>query len=300
MPHKKLKKSTSKPKLKQCIACDSKKFVDYGAELKECVKCGLVVAKHIPTFSELKKLYEEEYFFGMEYSDYKADRPALEKNFRTRIKYLKKYLHSKSKVLEVGCAYGYFLNLIKEEVSWHKGYDVSSEGIDYAVKELKVNAEAGDFLKDTSIKNESLDLVCMWDVMEHFGEPQKHVEKAAKLLKKGGALCFTTGDVGAFVPRKRGEKWRMVHPPTHIYYFNVKGATRLLEKYGLKVEKVRYKATHRNAGSVMQQLIVNKKAKNKSARVLEAGYVVAKKIGLHNVNFPLNLYDVMEVTAVKQ
>lgn len=299
MAQKAVTKNKSKIK-RSCIACDSVKFTNYGKQLVECQNCGLVVAKEIPSFAELQKLYEEEYFFGMEYSDYKADRPALEKNFKIRIKHLKKYLHPKSKVLEVGCAYGYFLNLIKEDVDWHKGYDVSKEGIDYAVKELKVNAEAGDFLDDKSIKTNSLDLVCMWDVMEHFGEPQKHVEKAAKLLKKGGALCFTTGDVGAFVPRQRGEKWRMVHPPTHIYYFNVEGATKLLEKYGLKVDTVRYKATHRNAGSVMQQLIVNKKAKNKSAKILEAGHKVAKKTGLENINFPLNLYDVMEVTAIKQ
>lgn len=299
MAQKAVKKTKSKEK-RTCIACDSTNFVDYGKQLVKCQSCGLVVAKEIPSFVELQKLYEEEYFFGMEYSDYKADRPALEKNFKIRIKHLKKYLHPKSKVLEVGCAYGYFLNLIKEDVDWHKGYDVSKEGIDYAVKELKVNAEAADFLEDKSIKNNSLDLVCMWDVMEHFGEPQKHVEKAAKLLKKGGALCFTTGDVGAFVARQRGEKWRMVHPPTHIYYFNVEGATKLLEKYGLKVDTVRYKSTHRNAGSVLQQLIVNKKAKNKSAKLLEVGHGVAKKTGLDAINFPLNLYDVMEVTAIKQ
>ncbi|HMS31031.1 MAG TPA: class I SAM-dependent methyltransferase [Candidatus Saccharibacteria bacterium] len=296
------KKATNKVKESRriCIACDSKKFTNYGEQLVKCTGCGLVVAKEIPTFAELQKLYEEEYFFGMEYSDYKADRPALEKNFRTRINHLKKYLQPKSKVLEIGCAYGYFLNMIKEDVSWHKGYDVSKEGIDYAVKELSVNATAGDFLDDKSIKNNSLDLVCMWDVMEHFGEPQKHVEKAAKLLKKGGAMCFTTGDVGAFVARTRGDKWRMVHPPTHIYYFNVEGATKLLKKHGLKVVSVKYRATHRNAGSVLQQLVVNKKAKNKSAKTLELGHKLATKTGLDKLNFPLNLYDVMEVTAVKE
>jgi predicted TPR repeat methyltransferase len=139
----------------------------------------------------------------------------------------------------------------------------------------------------------------MWDVMEHFGEPDKHVAKAAKLLKKGGALSFTTGDVGAFVARKRGEKWRMVHPPTHIYYFNTEGAEKLLEKHGLKVTSIRHKSTYRNAGSVFQQLIVNRKALNKSAAVLELGHKVARATRLDKVNFPLNLYDVMEVTAVK-
>jgi ribosomal protein L37E len=121
------KAMTKKNEVSRCIACDSQKFTSYGKQLKKCSRCGLVVAKQIPTFQELKKLYKEEYFFGMEYSDYKADRPALEKNFRQRVKFLKQYLHPKAKVLEVGCAYGYFLNEIKDLVAWHKGYDVSQE-----------------------------------------------------------------------------------------------------------------------------------------------------------------------------
>lgn len=287
-------------KIRQCIACNGKEYSDYGKELIKCRTCGLVVAKEIPTFEQLRKLYQEEYFFGMEYSDYKADRPALEKNFMTRVKHLKQYLHKDAKVLEIGCAYGYFLNIIKEKVSWHQGYDVSDEGIEHAVKELKVNATSKDYLEDHSIKPNSIDLICMWDVIEHVGEPDKHISKSAQLLKEGGALCLTTGDIGAFVPRKRGDKWRMIHPPTHIYYFDVPSITLLLEKNGLQVESVRHKSTHRNAGSVFNQLIVNRKAQEKNAFVLESGYKLAQLLKLDRVNFPLNLYDVMEVTAVKK
>lgn len=286
-------------KRRVCIACGGSKFKSYGKLLTECQTCHLVVAKHIPSFAELKKLYEEEYFFGMEYSDYTADRPALEKNFRQRIKFLKKHINSDSKVLEIGCAYGYFLNLIKDDVKYHKGYDVSSEGVAYAKDKLGLNASTLDFLKDKEVANNSIDLVCMWDVMEHFGEPHKHIERASKVLKDGGKLCFTTGNVGAFVARKRGEKWRMVHPPTHIYYFNVESARRLLERYGLRVTSVRHKPTYRNAGSVFNQLIVNKKAQNKNAGLLHFAYKLAKLTKMDKINFPLNLYDVMEVTAVK-
>lgn len=302
MPQKAIKKTAknkAQTKQKNCIACDNSKFVEYTSELEKCISCGLIVAKHIPTFDELKKLYEQEYFFGMEYSDYKADRLALEKNFRVRTRFLKPYLHKKSRVVEVGCAYGYFLNMIQDEVAWHKGYDVSEEGIDYAKKELNLNAHSGDFLDDKTVKSDSVDLVCMWDVVEHLGEPEKYIKKSSNLLKKGGALCLTTGNIGAFVPRKRGEKWRMIHPPTHIYYFDTDSITKLLERYGLKVTSIRHKATYRNTGSVFNQLIVNRKAQNKNAKVLEVGYKVAQKTGLHKLNIPLNLYDVMEVTAIK-
>lgn len=283
-----------------CIACDGTGFKNYGRLLVECNECGLVVAKEIPSQQELEKLYEEEYFFGMEYSDYKKDRPALEKNFRNRIRFLDQYIKPKARIAEVGCAYGYFLHLIKDNVGWHKGYDVSKEGVAYAQTDLNVNATNVDFLDEKGIKNNTLDLVCMWDVMEHFGEPDKYIEKASKLLKTGGAVCFTTGDVGAAVARYRGEKWRMVHPPTHIYYFNVESAKRLLNKYGFEVTSVRHKATYRNTGSVFEQLIVNKKALNKSTTLLSACYTLVRALRIDRINFPLNLYDVMEVTAIKK
>lgn len=284
---------------RECIACDSNDFSEHSELLIRCNNCGLVVAKEIPTFKELKKLYEEEYFFGMEYSDYKADRKALEANFKDRIKFLKTYIGPESKVVEVGCAYGYFLNLLKDDVKWHKGFDVSKEGVEYAKKELGVNADASDFL-DADIKNNSIDLVCMWDVMEHFGEPQKHIAKAAKILKKGGAISLTTGNIDARVAKLRGAKWRMIHPPTHIYYFNVPSIKKLLKKNGLEVVSVRHKGTSRNTGSVFNQLICNRKVKGKNPIILSSAYKIAKITRLDKVNIPLNLYDVMEVTAVKK
>lgn len=290
------KKTTS---IDSCIACDGDTYSKYSDELVACKDCNLVVAKDIPTFNELKELYKKDYFFGMEYSDYKADRKALEANFNQRLKFLNDYLHNKARVVEVGCAYGYFLNLIKDKVDWHKGFDVSPDGIEYAKNKLGVNATTKDFLDDNEIKPNTINLVCMWDVMEHFGEPHKHVEKAAKILKKGGALSLTTGNMSSFVPRVRKDKWRMVHPPTHIYYFDDKNIEKLLAKYGLKVTSVRHKATYRNAGSVFNQLICNKKAKQKKPYVLEAGYKIAKTVRADKLNIPLNLYDVMEVTAIK-
>jgi 2-polyprenyl-3-methyl-5-hydroxy-6-metoxy-1,4-benzoquinol methylase len=298
--HKKAGNDLADIQKRSCMACGSQVISEFGEHLHRCENCGLVVAKEIPTFDELTQLYEEEYFFGMEYSDYQADRKALEHNFRQRIKHLSPYLHEDAKVAEVGCAYGYFLNMIKDTVKWHKGYDVTKEGVDYAVKELGVNAHSKDFLEDNEIKPGSLDLVCMWDVVEHLGEPHRHLEKAAELLKPGGALSLTTGDVSSYVATKRGLDWRMIHPPTHIYYFNVPSIKHILARHGLKVSSVRYKSTYRNAGSVFNQLIANRKAKQQNPIILDLGYKVARKTRLDKVNFPLNLYDVMEVTAVKQ
>ena len=56
----------SKTNTNKCIACDADKFSEHSELLIRCDNCGLVVAKEIPTFEKLKKLYEEEYFFGIQ------------------------------------------------------------------------------------------------------------------------------------------------------------------------------------------------------------------------------------------
>ncbi len=128
----------------QCVLCTGTRFSDYGAGLVKCTRCGLVVAAEIPSDADLAKLYQEDYFFGQEYFDYEADRPALEANFQRRIDRLGPLFQLTSRVVEVGCAYGYFLNLIKDRVAWHQGYDVSEDGIRFARETLGVNAKAKD------------------------------------------------------------------------------------------------------------------------------------------------------------
>lgn len=282
-----------------CIICGKNAFINYGELLIKCQDCGLVVAKQIPDYDDLVKLYKKEYFFGKEYSDYIADRPALEKNFRKRIKSLQPYINKNSRVIEIGCAYGYFLNLIKDEVAWHKGFDVSKEGVEYARNKLHVNAHTENFLYDKEIKPETLDLVCMWDVVEHLGEPDKHVKKAAGLLKKGGALSLTTGDISSVIARLRGLSWRMIHPPTHIYYFSPESIKKLLAQYSLSVTDISYRSSYRNTGSIYNQIICNRKAKSKNTYFLNLSYKVSRLTKLDKLNIPLNLFDLMEVTAVK-
>lgn len=285
---------------KKCVVCNESKFTDYYAKLLKCKSCGHIFAPEMPTNEELKKLYQEEYFFGMEYFDYKADRPALEKNFKNRLKRLNKRVIDKDfKIVEVGSAYGYFLNLVKSEVNGHIGFEVSEDGVKFSKEKLKVNATTDDFLNH-KFKNNSIDTVFMWDVMEHLTEPEKFVQKASYILKPEGRIVFTTGDIGKAVPKLRKGNWRMIHPPTHVHYFTADSARKLLNNFGFKVENIYYKGVYRNLGSVANQIISNRKAKKKDTQLLDFGHKIASKTGLTKLNIPLNTWDIMEVVAVKE
>ena len=105
--------------------------------------------------------------------------------------------------------------------------------------------------------------------------------------------------IDALLPKLRKGGWRMIHPPTHVYYFSPKTISRLMARHGLVVESVKHRSVSRNVGSVLNQLIGNRKAINKNTALFETGYKLATQTRLHKVNLPINTYDIMEVVAYK-
>lgn len=285
-------------RVKECIVCGGKDFDDYHGVLIKCAKCSLIVAREIPTKKEVDDLYKKEYFFGKEYFDYEADRPALERNFRVRINSMQHMLGKEKNIVEIGCAYGYFMNLIKNNARSIIGFDVTHDGVSFARNRLGLDAHTEDFMQ-YPFKDASIDSVFMWDVAEHLAYPDDYFKKIAKILKKGGKVAITTGNVEALVPKLRKGNWRMIHPPTHVYYFSPQTLGALLEKHGFKVESVRHRSVSRNVGSVFNQLISNNKASSKNSVMLKVAHSAAKKLGAEKLNIPINMFDIMEVVATK-
>ena len=275
-----------------CDVCAADDWQDKSALLMFCLSCGLVRAKMDPTESELAAAYEKEYFFGGEYVDYIRDRAALEKNFSLRIQDLKKYLAKDSTIIEVGCSFGFFLNLCSKEFMKCLGYDITKEGIEYATKTLGQTAFCDSFL---NYNGGTVDAVCLWDVMEHLQYPDKFIQKAAAVVRPGGVIAFSTGDIGSLVARLRGDKWRLVHPPTHLFYFDKNSATKLLEKHGFSIVSFTHKKVYRNIDSIFQQLL-----RGKDSGLVRWVYALFKKIKLTDKFIGLNLYDIMDVVAVKR
>lgn len=282
----------------QCDVCGQQVWQDYSKRLMKCGICGLVRAKMNPSESELEQAYKQNYFFGEEYFDYFQDRPALEKNFKIRLKHLEKLLClDNALLLEIGCSYGFFLNLCKNKVKKIIGYDITKEGIDYAKNELGLDVYCDNFL---NYHGELADVVCLWDVVEHLPNPNQVMEKIAASTKIGGYIALTTGDAGAFVARARKDNWRMVHPPTHLFYFDKQSMTKLLAKHGFKIIYFGHATVYRNVDSVFNQLISKQQKHGFSWKVLNFFHNIAKKTSLHKVNFGLNLFDIMEVVAKKE
>ena len=275
-----------------CVVCRNKaqEFRPFWPGLKECCHCGHIMADLNIQDIELKNLYSNKYFAGEEYCDYLHDRKVFDKQFKSRLRDIIK-LKSGGKLIEIGCAYGFFLSLAQKQ--FHViGYDISEEPVRYARDELGLDARCEDFL-DAQIESLSIDVVVMWDVIEHLSRPDLFVDKISEVLKPGGLLFMTTGDIGSFIPRIRKEKWRLIHPPTHIHYFNQDTIAKMLDNAGLGIEKLRHVGPHRSIRQIAFSLLALGKTKQSNI------YNIISNSPIGDISFALNTYDIMLVVAKK-
>ena len=240
--------------------------------------------------ADLQKLYQRNYFFGSEYLNYLEDKPALQKNFKARTRALLKY-STGGKLFEIGCAYGFFLEFAQRH--WKvEGCDISAAACEEARRQ-GYNVTCGDFLH-LPLKEEEYDAVALWDTIEHLARPDLYMQKASRLLKRGGIVCATTGDLGSTMARMRKHRWRLIHPPTHLYYFDRKSMERLMLKNGLEIIHFEHCGYSRSVQQILYSLMVL----NHETEVRKKLYEIMKP--LFGFSVYINLYDIMFVIARKK
>jgi SAM-dependent methyltransferase len=256
-------------------------------QIVECPRCALVFYAGA---ASTDSLYDQSYFAGGEYLDYRADRKVLQRNFRRHLPLLERWAPS-GRLLELGCAYGFFLQVAAGR--WQaRGIDVSAEAVRHARDVGGVDAVQADFLALPD-ETDRYDLVCLWDTIEHLPRPIATVEKAARWLKPGGTLVLTTGDVESRLARLQGERWRQLHPPTHLFYFSAATLGRTAARAGLEPIHSSHVGHSRGYKAMLYGLFAL--GRKKSAwvyRLLTAG---------ERLDFPiyLNLYDIILFAARK-
>ena len=274
-----------------CIVCDASDSSPLYPGIVRCRDCGYVFADMEMSDEDLFRLYNEGFFTGEEFSDYAADEKFFRKNFDARLRVLGRFTTPArhKTLLEIGSAYGFFLDAARRRFESVEGIDITEEGTAHARERFKVNAVCGDFLAhDYGARR--FDDVCMWDTIEHLREPQRFVEKIASLTEPGALLALTTGDVESLNARLRKERWRLLHPPTHLHYFSRATIARLLSRHGFEVVYNRYCGFYRSVDNVAYNVLVLRHR-------MRRPYALLRRTGLTKLGFYLNLYDGMYVIA---
>jgi len=83
-----------------------------------------------------------------------------------------------------------------------------------------------------------VDVIVLFDVIEHLSDPRQTLALCHQHLNPGGIIVITTGDFGSAVARLLGAKWRLMTPPQHLWFFTQDSIRWLAGGLGLAVERV--------------------------------------------------------------
>lgn len=281
----------------ECIICGySGDFLPLYKEknVVKCPACNLACADVDVSEEELLSLYDKDYFSGKEYLDYLSDKSIIQRNFQKIIKILSNYSDG-GNLFEIGSAHGFFLELARER--WQvEGIDVSESACNFARNQLSLDVTCNDFLS-TDIEQGKYDIFCMFDTIEHLKAPHLYIKKISESIKEGGLLVITTGDIGSLVARLRKSKWRLIHPPTHLYYFSKETLRKLLKKYGFKIIFFGYLGYYRSIKLIIYSLLMLRA--NKCEKLYCVLKYLLQKVGLAKASCYINLFDVMFIIAQK-
>jgi 2-polyprenyl-3-methyl-5-hydroxy-6-metoxy-1,4-benzoquinol methylase len=228
----------------KCYLCNnsvSKFLYKNNYQLFRCNTCGLIFYDFEKNYAEfLGRQYSKGYFTGdsklKSYIDYGKDKKNIYRNMKWYVQEIKKYKKD-GRYLDVGCAYGYAMEIAQEKGFKVYGIDPSEYAISQARKMFPKNAWT-TYLSDIKFDDRYFDVISLFDVFEHLQNPKKDLQKIKKVLKDDGLLVIATGDTDCFWAKFSGRRWTFYNPPQHIFYFNRKNITRILQESGFEIVKI--------------------------------------------------------------
>jgi SAM-dependent methyltransferase len=235
----------------RCQLCGSSArrllFAEPPFEVLRCSGCGLVYVTPRLHGAALTEVYGESYWKSDNpkargYADYAREGALYLKTFRRRMRLVRRWLRAGDRVLDVGCAAGYFLRVAREHGADVFGVELSPAIAKEAIAELGADRIHVGFLDDAvtamDFQPASFDLVTLWDVIEHIPDPQSVLRRIRELLKPSGVLLLETQNVDSRWAKLLGRRWHHYKHEEHLYHFTPATIRRLLADCGFAIHEL--------------------------------------------------------------
>jgi len=233
----------------ECLVCGHerpiKRLKSFGGELVKCKQCGLVFRNPRPSYEVIKEYYKEDYSNIFHEEKIKSYREGIFRHF------LAKAIKSKAggRLVDVGCGYGAFLKLAKDQGWEVYGVELSPDACQYARKNLGLDVFCGD-LKEASFPENHFDVVTFWNVLDHTTNPWEQLLETKRILKDNGLLFIRLPNF-LFQKKSRwiGEVFDKLFfgqtnlspriSVSHLYAFTPSSITNLLKRIRFPIFRVR-------------------------------------------------------------
>ena len=215
-----------------------------------------------------EKMFNENYPFFTGSSEY------MKKHFKRYSDYVKKFLNTKSKIIEIGSNDGTFLKNFVNQSDKFIGFEPSKNVADVAIKNGVPTINS--FFNKNNAKNlkeylGKTDLICASNVICHIPNLNDLIEAIDILLNKNGTFVFEEPYLGSMLDKV---SYDQIYDE-HIYMFSASSISKIFKKFGFELVNISQQITH---GGSMRYII--KRGKNEISHSVKKAiqYEKEKKI----------------------
>ncbi len=214
--------------LRACPACGEPRsrwaFVVGGFPLVRCRACATLFVAPLPSPDVVQATYLEPDYHDTAESSFARMRSEAQQRAQVVAAL------GASRVVEVGCGPGHFLDAARE-----LGLEI--EGVDPA--RTAAEAVARGHLVHRIFLEEleppvPFDALALWEVIEHLPDPLDALQRMRTWLVPGAVLALSTPSMSGLPAKLLGRGFPMITPPDHLALFTREGLARLLDRAGFE------------------------------------------------------------------
>ena len=198
--------------------------------LVRCRQCGLVRSDPVADSATLEQLYRQSAF------TYGSELPYLKRTYGKYLEVAGKFRSERDALLEIGCGNGFFL----EEAlayGWRtvRGVELSRAAAEKANENIR-HCITCEVMGPGLFAAESFDMVCMFQVFDHFPDPRGVLSACHQVLRPGGLVLAINHNVKAMSARLLGER-SPIFDIEHTFLWSADTMSRIFRASGFETLK---------------------------------------------------------------
>jgi SAM-dependent methyltransferase len=231
------------------------RFLQRDFDFWHCAACDFMFVEPFSGYG----VYDDAYYRGegpdpfvdyeSEYRDYRATDRMMEFDdlWRVATGYLEGRVPEGSlEWLDYGCGAGGFIKYLtdKGEIrSGNRRWALKITGNDVGIYADRLKRDGFRILGPEELSAQPdgrYDVISLIEVVEHIQYPDPVIAHAARLLKPGGLLLLTTGNISSWVATSMGLDYGYIMPEVHVSYFTPRALEAIYARHGLVPVRFRY------------------------------------------------------------
>lgn len=203
--------------------------------MRRCTVCGQQFVS--PRSSGFDSLYDEHHYFdGMNRTNRLA--AAIRRVwFAGRHRQMRRAGARLGSLIEIGPSWGEFVEDAARRGFAVSASEFSANAADVVRTRLGIDVQSGAFdhrfFVDRGVA--PVDMVCLWDVVEHIPDPPSFLAEIAAVCRTGTVVGFSCPDVRAPLARAMGRRWHTFKPDEHLWHFSKTTVRRVWDEAGFDV-----------------------------------------------------------------